>query len=67
MIKGNPIVDINDYVKDIYFEGTDGNSYKIEFFTLTNDYDIEVAQFKKNTLDKWERIYLNPEECLKSK
>ncbi|MBM6839060.1 hypothetical protein H9X77_12660, partial [Clostridium saudiense] len=52
---------------DIYFEGTDGNSYKIEFFTLTNDYDIEVAQFKKNTLDKWERIYLNPEECLKSK
>lgn len=67
LIKGTPKVEVNDYVKDIQFEGTDGNEYKIEFFTLTNDYDIEVAQFKRNSLGRWERIYLNPEDCLKNK
>ena len=67
LIKGDPKVEINDYVKDIQFDGTDGKEYKIEFFTLTNDYDIEVAQFKKNSANEWERIYLNPENCLKNK
>ena len=67
LIKGDHKVEINDYVKDIQFDGTDGKEYKIEFFTLTNDYDIEVAQFKKNSANEWERIYLNPENCLKNK
>lgn len=60
-------IEVEGYVKDIIFEGTDGNEYKIEFFTLTNDYDIEIAQFKKNNLNQWERIYINPEDCLKNK
>lgn len=67
LIKGKIRVEVDGYVKDIYFDGTDGNKYKIEFFTLTNDYDIEVSQFKKNNLSEWERIYLNPEDCLKNK
>lgn len=67
LIKGDLKVKINDYVKDIQFDGTDGEEYKIEFFTLTNDYDIEVAQFKKNSANEWDRIYLNPEDCLKNK
>ena len=67
LIKGDPKVEIKDYVKDIQFDGTDGKEYKIEFFTLTNDYDIEVEQFKKNSANEWERIYLNPENCLKNK
>lgn len=67
LIKGKTRIEIDGYIKDIYFEGTDGNKYKIEFYILTNDYDIEVAQFKKNDADEWERIYLNPEDCLKTK
>ncbi|QAT39867.1 hypothetical protein [Clostridium sp. JN-9] len=35
------------FVKRIYFKGTDGNNYMIEFFQLTNDTDIEIAQYKQ--------------------
>jgi hypothetical protein len=52
------------YVKHIYFSGTDGKDYMIEFFQLTNDTDIEIAQYRRNTAGDWERIKLNPEECL---
>ncbi len=52
------------YVKKVPFKGTDGNDYLIEFFTLTNDYDIEVAQYKKDDKGSWQLINLNPEKCL---
>lgn len=55
------------YVKKIYFEGTDGNEYLIEFITLTNDTDIETAQYRKTQDGKWEFIRLNPEKCLEEK
>ena len=54
-----------DYIKKIYFKGTDGNDYQIEFFQLTNDTDIEIAQYKKGTDKKWELIKIEPEKCLK--
>ncbi len=54
-----------EYVKHIYFSGTDGNEYLIEFFQLTNDTDIEIAQYRKNKKGAWELILLNPEECIK--
>ena len=52
------------YVKHIYFSGTDGRDYMIEFFQLTNDTDIEIAQYRRNIEGDWERVKLNPEECL---
>lgn len=55
------------YVKKIYFEGTDGHDYLIEFITLTNDTDIEIAQYRKTEDGKWEFIRLNPEKCLEDK
>lgn len=55
----------NGYVKHIYFEGTDGYDYMIEFFHLTNDNDIEIAQYRKNSAGDWELIKLDPNDCLK--
>lgn len=52
------------YVKNIYFKGTDNNEYRIEFYVLTNDYDIEVAQYIKEN-GKWKSIKLDPNKCLK--
>ncbi|MFA5522894.1 MAG: hypothetical protein WDA24_00905 [Tissierellales bacterium] len=52
------------YVKKIYFKGTDGNDYLIVFFTLTNDTDIEIAQYIKDKVGKWVLIKLDPEKCL---
>jgi len=54
------------YVKKIYFKGTDGNDYLIEFLVLTNDNDVEIAQYKKSTEGKWELIKIDPEKCLES-
>jgi hypothetical protein len=55
------------FVKKIYFKGTDGNNYLIEFFQLTNDTDIEIAQYKKNDNEKWELIKLDPKKCIEKK
>jgi hypothetical protein len=55
------------YVKNIYFKGTDGNDYLFVFFQLTNDTDIEIAQYKKTAEGKWELIRLDPEKCLDNK
>jgi hypothetical protein len=55
----------NGYEKHIYFAGTDGNNYLIEFFHLTNDTDIEIAQYRKNKEGDWDLIKLDPEKCLK--
>ncbi len=52
------------YVKHIYFTGTDGKDYLIEFFQLTNDTDIEIAQYRKDKEGEWELIKLDPEDCL---
>lgn len=53
-----------DYVKKIYFKGTDGKDYLIEFFQLTNDTDVEIAQYIKSVDGDWELIKLEPEKCL---
>jgi hypothetical protein len=53
------------YVKHLYFLGTDGKDYMIEFFQLTNDTDIEIAQYKRNNDGEWKLIKLNPENCIK--
>ena len=58
-------ITIDGYVKNIYFKGNDGNEYRIEFYILTNDYDIEIAQFRKNEVGEWERIKINPEDRIK--
>jgi hypothetical protein len=55
----------NGYVKHIYFAGNDGYDYMIEFFHLTNDTDIEIAQYRKNKEGDWDLIKLDPEECIK--
>lgn len=55
----------NGYVKHIYFAGTDGNDYMIEFFHLTNDTDIEIAQYRKNETGDWVQVLLDPEKCIK--
>lgn len=55
----------NGYVKIIPFKGTDGFDYKIEFVKLTNDTEVEISQFRKNTNGKWEFINIDPKDCLK--
>jgi len=55
------------FVKKIYFKGTDGNDYQIKFFQLTNDTDIEIAQYKKSESGEWEIIKLDPHKCLEKK
>lgn len=55
----------NGYVKHIFFEGMDGNDYLIEFFQLTNDTDIEIAQYIKSKDGDWELVKLEPEKCIK--
>ncbi|MDF2586896.1 MAG: hypothetical protein K0S41_737 [Anaerocolumna sp.] len=55
------------YIKNIYFEGTDGKEYLIVFFQLTNDNDIEIAQYSKSEDGNWNLIKLNPEDCIKDK
>lgn len=55
---------IDDFVKKVYFKGTDGNDYLIVFYQLTNDTDIEIAQYKKSEGQDWKLINLNPKKCL---
>ena len=53
----------DDYVKNIIFDGTDGEKYRIEFYQLTNGKDIEIAQFRESS-EGWKLIEINPETCL---
>lgn len=53
------------YVKYIPFKGTDGKDYRIEFYQLTNDTDIEIAQYTKDQNGKWQQVYLDPNKCIK--
>ncbi|WP_226679986.1 hypothetical protein [Sutcliffiella horikoshii] len=54
------------YVKTIDFIGTDGVVYRFIFYQLTNDTDVLISQFKKNTEGNWESIRIDPYECLKN-
>lgn len=64
LISGKPTTQNDGYTKSIYFDGTDGNKYMIEFLTITNNTDVEVAQYKKDSKGNYERIFLQPEKCL---
>lgn len=64
LISGKTTTKTDGYTKNIYFHGTDGNEYMIEFLTITNNTDVEVAQYKKNPQGTYERILLEPEKCL---
>lgn len=55
------------YTKLISFKGTDGSDYMIEFLHLTNDTDVEVAQYKKGTDGLWKVVYLKPEKCVENR
>lgn len=55
------------FMKNIYFKGTDGFDYWIQFMHLTNGTDVEVAQYRKDKTGKWETVYLHPEDCVKDK
>ncbi|MBU3072308.1 hypothetical protein [Clostridium estertheticum] len=45
-------------------KGTDGSDYKFVFFQLTNDTDIEIAQYKKDEKGNWNLIKSDPGKCL---
>lgn len=64
LIDGEIKSETDNNIKKIYFNGTDKNEYMIQFVILTNDTDVEVAQYKKNSLGEYEPIKLNPEKCL---
>lgn len=55
----------DNFAKNIYFKGTDGNDYRIEFLQLTNGVDIEIAQYIKNKNNKWEPIKIDSSKYLK--
>lgn len=57
---------IEGYEKKVYFEGIDNNEYMIVFYTLTNDNDVEIAQYVKNKDGDWKHIYLDSNNCLKN-
>lgn len=54
----------DNYIKNIYFKGTDGYEYLIQFYQLTNGRDIEIAQYRKNIKGEWQLIKINPVDCL---
>lgn len=55
------------YIKNLSFRGKDGMDYLIVFYQLTNDTDIEIAQYQKAEAGEWKLIKLNPEDCVKEK
>ncbi|HYK74204.1 MAG TPA: hypothetical protein VEV44_13945, partial [Pseudoneobacillus sp.] len=68
LIKKRYPTKINEYIKNIYFQGNDGADYYIIFFTLTNGTDVEIAQFRKIGNEKWKQVKMKPEEeCLTEK
>lgn len=55
-----------DFIKKVSFKGTDGNDYLIVFFQLTNDTDIEIAQYVRSEGQDWKLTVLKPEKCIKN-
>lgn len=58
---------LEGYVKNVFFKGTDGFDYMIEFYRLTNDTDVEIAQYRKSSEGEYKLIKLDPEKCLDKK
>ena len=48
MIKTMGKSEVDGYEKRVYFKGIDNKEYMIVFYTLTNDNDIEIAQYVKS-------------------
>lgn len=66
LIKTMGVTEVEGYEKKVYFKGTDNNDYMIVFYTLTNDNDIEIAQYMKVSDGVWNRIELDPNKCLEN-
>ena len=64
LIKEMYPTEVEGFVKKVYFKGTDGNNYLIVFYQLTNDTDIEIAQYIKSEGQDWKLTNLNPDKCL---
>lgn len=54
------------YVKTIDYIGTDGADYRFIFYQLTNDTDVLISQFKKDSKGNWVSIRIDPIKCLKN-
>ena len=65
MIKEMYPVMQRDYVLNISFAGNDGKDYLIVFYKLTNDTDIEIAQYVKEKSGSWQLTKLEPEKRIK--
>lgn len=67
LIKGYLRIEEDGYIKNVYFSGTDGNEYMVQFFILTNGDDIKIADFKKDKNNKWVEINIDTKKCLQKK
>jgi len=54
------------YVKTIDYIGTDGADYRFIFYQLTNDTDVLISQYKKDSEGNWESIRIDPSKCVKN-
>ena len=54
------------YVKTIDYIGTDGADYRFIFYQLTNDTDVLISQYKKDSEGNWESIRIDPMKCVKN-
>ncbi|MFS0864873.1 hypothetical protein [Fredinandcohnia sp. 179-A 10B2 NHS] len=52
------------YVKTIDFIGMDGADYRFIFYQLTNDTDVLISQYKKDSEGNWKSIRIDPTKCL---
>ncbi|VBB09494.1 Hypothetical protein LUCI_4789 [Lucifera butyrica] len=66
LIKKQSPAEQTGFIKNIYFLGTDGADYLIQFITLTNGTDIEIAQFRREPNQVWTPIHIDPTKCLPS-
>lgn len=53
------------YVKTIDFIGTDGADYRFIFYELTNNTDVLISQFRKDSDGNWVSIRIDPINCIK--
>lgn len=50
--------------KIIDYIGTDGDNYRFIFYRLTNDTDVLISQYKKDSDGNWKSISIDPKKCL---
>jgi len=55
------------YTINVYVKGKDGNTYRFEFFRLTNGDDVEIERYIKTSDNKWLPIAIDIEKCLERK